>query len=231
LHGIEAEGGRERIGVSYAGTFLLVPWQVFALAILAPAFLPLSCRNNMDLVGYCFLYFRMFLAMAAEKEKSGGARLSSSVGHCSGSAHLCRRGGGRMDGVVESAAPREDLAAAFDGVHQQRRSFAGVIHGRRGRSVLRCCGRRSLFNLLAGVPIWRPFCNSVMAFIVAPASSGFVPDDVADGRGMECIFFSGGVGLDCVFNTLLEVLHVKVDGLVVFIFSVEVIRVKCNPTE
>jgi hypothetical protein len=91
--------------------------------------------------------------------------------------------------------------------------------------------RRSLFNLLAGVPIWRPFCNSVMAFIVAPASSGFVPDDVADGRGMECIFFSGGVGLDCVFNTLLEVLHVKVDGLVVFIFSVEVIRVKCNPTE
>jgi len=70
-----------------------------------------------------------------------------------------------------------------------------------------------------------------MAFIVTPTSSGFVPDDGADGRGVKFIFIFGGVGLDCFSQNLLEVLYVKVDGLVVFIFSFEVIHVKCNPTE
>jgi hypothetical protein len=116
-----------------------------------------------------------------------------------------------------SAAPREDQAAASGGVHQWRRSCAAVICGRRGRSVLRYHGRRSLFNLLAGVPSWRPFCDSVMAFIVALTSSGFVPDDGAGGYGVECFFF-GGEELDCFFQFLFEVLYVKIDGLVVILF-------------
>jgi hypothetical protein len=97
--------------------------------------------------------------------------------------------------------------------------------------VLRCCERRSLLNLLAGEPIWRPFCDSVKAFIVAPKSSGSVPDDGAGGHGVECIFICGGVGLDCFSLVLFEVLCVKLDGLIVFSFSLEVIHVKGYPTE
>jgi hypothetical protein len=100
--------------------------------------------------------------------------------------------------------------------------------------VLWCCETGcepcGFFNLLAGEPIWRPLCDSVMAFIVTPMSSGFVPDDGAGGHGVEFIFFGGEV-LDCIFHILFEVLYVKVDDLVVFFFSIKVICVKCYSTD
>jgi hypothetical protein len=97
-----------------------------------------------------------------------------------------RHGGGWRHEAQGFGAPRKVQDATSSGVHQRRRVCAAVIFGQRGHSMLCCCVRHSVFNLLAGVPRWRPFNNgSAAATFVAPSSSGVVPDDGADGRSVE----------------------------------------------
>jgi hypothetical protein len=71
----------------------------------------------------------------------------------------------------------------------------------------------------------------ITAFIVAPSPSGFVPGDSAGGRGVKRILFFGREGPDCLFQTLVGLLFVKVEGLVVFSFSYNVLHVTCIPTD
>jgi hypothetical protein len=50
------------------------------------------------------------------------------------------------------------------------------------------------------------FYNSDIVFVVTPTSSGFVPDDYAEGHGVESIFVFDEVGLDYFFQFLFEVI-------------------------
>jgi hypothetical protein len=97
--------------------------------------------------------------------------------------------------------------------------------------MLLCCVHCSLFNLLVSVPNWRPSSDSAAAFIVDPSPSGFVPGDGEDGRGVERIVFFSGEGPDRFLQSFVEVLFVKVKGLIVFSFSFKAPFVICNPTE
>jgi hypothetical protein len=135
-----------------------------------------------------------------------------------------RCGGGRRGDLVQSAAPQGFLEAATSGVQQRRRSCVVVILGRRGRSVLWCCGRHKIFNLQAGEPTRRPFSGSAAASCVAPSPSGAVPGDGADGHSVELTFL-GGEGRDCFFKVLYEVLSVKVEDCVELLFIFQVLFV------
>jgi hypothetical protein len=119
-------------------------------------------------------------------------------------------------------------AADFCGVHQLQPWFAVVIHGHRGRSVLQCSSHCSFINLLAAVPLWRPFRFFVTALNASSTSSGFVPDDGAGGRDVE--IFLGREGPNCVSQFLFRVLVVKVEGLFVIPLFPVVLYVKCKPT-
>ena len=124
LQNNEAEGRRESVGLSHAGTSLLVPWRGFASASLAPMFLPLSCWNNLELVGCCSLCRRLFLAMVAGKKKIGGTQLSSSVG-CSPGSVPCTAGVSDADYRVEGDdASFKKLCAD---ILQSRSAMASVV--------------------------------------------------------------------------------------------------------
>jgi hypothetical protein len=98
--------------------------------------------------------------------------------------------------------------------------------------VLHMAERRpSYFNLLAGEPTRRPFSGFVAAFIVELSPSGVVPGDYSGGRAVDRIVILGGEGPDCSFYILCRVLSVIVEGLVVILFTFEVLHVKCYPTE
>jgi hypothetical protein len=70
-----------------------------------------------------------------------------------------------------------------------------------------------------------------VAFIVALSPSGDVPGDGADGHSVELVFIFGGEGLDGFFQSLFQVLFVKVVGRSVFSFFFEVLVVICLPTD
>jgi hypothetical protein len=88
----------------------------------------------------------------------------------------------------------------------------------------------SVFNLQAGVPMWRLFSDSIMALSVCPSSSGFVPDGGAGGRDVEYFIFFGGEGLDCILQYFVRVPFANVEDLLVFSFSHVVLLVRCKPT-
>ena len=106
-----------------------------------------------------------------------------------------------------------------------------VILGRRDRSVLRCRALRRVFNLLATMPTWRPFSDSITALIVGPSPSGFVPDSGAGGRDVECFVFVGGEGPNCIFKLFTRILFVEDEGSVVILLSPVVLLVRCKPTD
>lgn len=122
-------------------------------------------------------------------------------------------------------------AAAIYGVHQLRRCFASVILGHRDRSVLRCYCHCSVFNLLAGVPMRRPFSFSVAALNAGSSPSGFVPGGGAGGRGVESFVLLGGEGPDCFPNFLFSVLFVKVEDYAIISLLFEVLYVSFMPTD
>jgi hypothetical protein len=97
--------------------------------------------------------------------------------------------------------------------------------------MLWCCEHHNPCNLQAGEPLRRPFNSSTAASNVAPSPSGAVPDDGADGRSVELIFFFGGEGPDCILESLVGVLVVKVEDIVVFCYFLEVLFVTCKPTD
>ena len=130
---------------------------------------------------------------------------------------------------MDSGILREDLLTATTGVPQRWRFCAMAIFGRQGHSALWCDLCHNSLNLQASVPSWRPFSSSAAAPFVAPSPSGSVPGDGADGRCVE-LFFPGGEGPDCVPKSLVEVLFVKVKGLLVFSFFFENLDVIFMPT-
>ena len=142
---------------------------------------------------------------------------------------LRRSGCGKKDWRVGSEVLRGDLLAATCGVHQRWRACTSVILGRGSHSMLWCLQHQSVFNLQAGVPLWRPFFSSDVASFVAPSPSGHVPGYGVDGRCVE-LFVLGGVGPDCIPISLVKVLFVIARDLVVIFFFFEVLVVICNPT-
>jgi hypothetical protein len=141
-----------------------------------------------------------------------------------------RRGGDWRDDVLDSSAPREDLAALC-GVHQRWRLFSTVILGRSGHSVLGYHLCPSSFNLQAGVPKRRPYISSAAEICVDPSPSGLVPGDGAGGRRVELGISIGGEGPDCFLQVLDRVLFAKSEDLFAFHFYFMVLNVNCKPTD
>jgi hypothetical protein len=92
------------------------------------------------------------------------------------------------------------------------------------------CWRQLINNLLAGVPKWRPFISRSAALFGGCIPSGFVPGDVAAGRNWRIRRDGGGKGLDCFSVCFLRVSVVKVEGLFVISYLLEVLFVKCVAT-
>ena len=179
---------------------------------------PLSCGKSTEWIGGF-----------AHLAKWWEAKLGGVSGE-EGLALLCCSGCEEECWLFDSEALRGSSLTASCGDHQRRRFCVVVILDLRGRSVLRCCMRCSVFNLQARVPMRRPSSSSMAAFIVVLAPSGFVPGGGADGHHVELFVEHGGEGLNCVPLYFLEVLFVKDKGLVVISFYLEVLDVNCMPT-
>jgi hypothetical protein len=103
------------------------------------------------------------------------------------------------------------------------------------RDLIYFCRRMVLFiNLLALVPLWRPF-NSDVVCSRCSTPSGHVPGGVAvDHSRMLWQGFGGegarrSPGLDCFLQFCSRVFSAKVRGHVVFSFISEVLHVICTP--
>jgi hypothetical protein len=93
-----------------------------------------------------------------------------------------------------------------------------VIFGLGDLSMLQCCVLCSVFYLLAGMPMRRPYTDFVTALSAGPWPSGFVPGGGVGSRDVEFFVFVGGEEPDCVLKNNYSVLFVKVEGLIVISF-------------
>lgn len=95
------------------------------------------------------------------------------------------------------------------------------------------CRHLVLFNLLAFVPLWRPFdSDAVCSRRSTP--SGYVPGGFAADRARRWQELGGGgaerrTGLDCVSIFCPRVFSAKFRGVVVIFFIFEVLNVICTP--
>jgi hypothetical protein len=93
------------------------------------------------------------------------------------------------------------------------------------------CWRQLINNLLASEPKWRPFNSRSVALFGGCIPSGFVPGDAAVGRNWRNRREEGGKGPDCFSVFFLRVLVVKVEGLSVTSYLLQVLFVKCVATD
>jgi hypothetical protein len=221
-------GRKHELGISCNKAVFPYLWRLFVLVLLRGA------RRSPEV-----LFVKLSRWTLDDGGKSGEVFFNKRFDclQCCGLATLFRLlvslGGWRENGRscvvrVTWRWSEEDFAATC-GVHQWRRVHAAVIQGRGGRSVP-CYMHGFFFNLQAGVPIRRPFRSSAAASIVASLPSGVVPDDVADGRGVELIFVFGGAGLDCFSLFLVRVLFVIVECLFAFSLICKALHVNCYST-
>jgi hypothetical protein len=75
-----------------------------------------------------------------------------------------------------------------------------------------------VFYLLAGVPMRRPYNDSITALSGGPSPSGIVAGGGAGGCGINFFILVGGEGLGCALKNHFRALFVKFEGLVVILF-------------
>lgn len=138
---------------------------------------------------------------------------------------------GRSDAVhfgsISSTALRRSVAVLPSTLMAERRLLRALACV----ADLRIFGLRHLItNLPADVPKGRPFGSRSVALFGGFVPSGVVPGDEVAGRDWKRRRELGGDGPDCFSVLCSRVMCAKGEDLVVFLFLLEVLYVKCNTT-